>query len=1401
MPHTLFEVSWEVCNKVGGIHTVLSTKAKTVVERYGDDYVCIGPWLLSSDHEPPFEDTPGFEDFVEVCREMGVPVRVGRWLVPGRPRTILVEFSGLYDQRDEILAGLWERNQVDSIHGDWGYVEPVLFGHACGMVIEKWFQERVSLFHGRAVAQFHEWMTASGMLYLKERVPEIGTVFTTHATMLGRAIASTGKPPQEGLEGRPPEEVADTIGVTAKHSMEGAGARAADAFTTVSDITADEAQAFHHRRAEPILANGIDLSVIDEIAGDVDRSAARAMLCDLAGKFMGEDLSNAAMFAISGRYEFHNKGIDVFLDALHTLDQRPGRPVVGWILVPAGNSGLRKDLADRMEAPAAAAEPLGLATHNLFDAESDPVQVHCAKLGLTNAHGSRVKVIQVPIYLDSGDGFLGVPYEAVLRAMDLSCFPSFYEPWGYTPEESLAVGVPTVTSDHAGFGRWCRANGLGPEHGVYVLSRENVDDEDAVHGLEDILETALAEGQDLDAMVRVCRETAQRTAWAGLVHNYYTAYDAALEAAQLRTQREKRQRRRSVEPAREPGSAERPRLGRFDVAATLPDELRGLTRLAENYWWSWDREACSLFEELSAQRWEACRHSPDRFLRETYPEDLAAKAQDADYVSRLNAVLQRFDDYMAEATRPDLAGSGGPVTRHRPATYFSAEFAIHESLRIYSGGLGVLAGDHLKSASDLNLPLVAVGLFYSRGYMRQRVLATGEQVVEEDGNDPEALPLEPVRGADGQRLRIELHLPSSRLLLQAWRVMVGRVPLYLLDSDLPDNRPEDRSITHTLYGGDHEDRLRQEIALGCGGAKLLDVLGIVPSCWHINEGHAAFLSLERVRALIRDDGLTFDEAREVCRATTCFTTHTPVPAGHDRFDEDLVRRYFSDVHEWLGVPWERFWALGQAQDDPGDFNMTYLALSFASVVNGVSEVHGQVSRELLHRYWPGLLAEEVPVTHITNGVHLRTWTGPDLAKALRADGPVELGDFAAAADLATNQLSQVRFDARARLRERMRKHLEQCSRERNDRPALVEEMLAGLDPDALYIGFARRFAPYKRAHLLFHDVERLAAILDGADRPVRVIVAGKAHPKDESGQEVMRRVAELTRGAPFLGKVFFVENYDVALAAHLVQGADVWLNTPTRALEASGTSGMKAAANGVLNVSIQDGWWAEAATDGNGWSIGGPRVFDDQALQDELDATTLYQLLEEEVVPLWFERDADGVAHGWIERVKRSLVTIPPRFNTDRMVADYRDRAYVPLAHNLTSLVAEDYGLARSLAERHHRIRHAFGDIRILDTEIGDVGAIPIGDNVEARARVDLGGVSQRDVVVELVLGQASSSGDLTNPVIVALPSTDANDGSVVNFSGSYRIERCGSFVHGLRVRAREGEPWDRGLCDLVLWA
>ncbi len=1437
-PGTLFEVSWEVCHMVGGVHTALSTKARNLAEKLGDQYVMVGPWMLSSaEASSAFEPDPAFDAFCEGCRAVGVPVRVGRWRILGRPRAILVEFSGLIARKDDLLKELWDQHRVDSLFGGWEYIEPVLFGYAAGIVIERWWREQAVGATGPAVAHFHEWMAGAGLLHLKKIVPEIGTIFTAHSTVLGRALAATGVSPEKGLEGRTAEAAAESVGVRAQHSLEAALVRSADVFTAVSDATSEEARLVHGRAADPVLPNGWDAEVMSKRTHGVTRERAAAAFREVLSKFLGEDVKDSAIVVTAGRYEFRNKGFDLLLDACGDLAAKPGRPFVLVMFVPAGHGGVRREVAERLRAPFEPAPALGITTHALFDADRDQIAQRCAALGLTNAKGARVRVVHVAAYLGPQDGVFGMGYEALLQGADLTVYPSFYDAWGYTPQESLALGVPTITTDCSGFGLWIESQAVPKGRGVTVLARKGRTYDKTRARLVRAMERRLDDARDRDTIAASCREIALGTEWAGLIGRYEAAHLAAREAARRRSRRRGPLPAPSPLPARPAAPTAKPRLFPMDVATVLPASLEPLAAIARNLRWTWDAEATAVFRDLSPALWESCRHDALRLLREAPAADLDARASDAAYLTRVNAAHARHVAYLSSSGpyAPTDADAEGPTRKH-PVAYICAEYGIHESLPIYSGGLGALSGDHLKSASDMDFPLVAVGLLYRKGYMRQRLEGGTDQRALDDPFDPAQAPMEPVTDADGRPVEVSLHLPGTQLAIRAWRVSVGRIPLYLLDTDLDANRPEDRSITHALYSGDAEHRLRQEIVLGAGGARLLAALGIEPSAWHVNEGHGAFQALERVRCLEKERGLTFAEAKEVVRATTVFTTHTPVPAGHDRFAEDLMRRYFSDVAEWLQVPWERFLAIGASAEDPNGFNMTKLAIEFAGVVNAVSRKHGDVSKELLRSFCPGLLTDEVPVNSVTNGVHLPTWTAPRIAALVREPkspaGEVLRGeDFRQRAPkIADRDLWKARGEAREALLAAVAARLRRSFAERGDSERLLEKILAGLDPSALYIGFARRFATYKRADLILRDPARLSRILDGAGRPVRLLVAGKAHPRDSAARSLLASVAALARTDEFAGRIIVLEDYDISLARTLVQGVDVWLNNPRPPLEASGTSGMKASANGALNLSIGDGWWLEAYDGTNGWRIGTDDISPDEAKQDAADAAALMNLLEHEVVPLFFDRSANGIPRAWVERVRRALTTVPPVFDTVRMVAEYADLAYRPLARRFFELREDDYAPTRALAARRARLEKGFSALRIVAARVGGATAARPGDALSVEVDVDLGPLLPGDVVVEILAGRRAGESDLAAPIRVPLapasvvevaaaasssaappasgapaangaPTAPAPAASVRRFEGSLVVQSPGALAYGIRVRLAVDGDAPPAFDAPLLWA
>jgi starch phosphorylase len=697
--------------------------------------------------------------------------------------------------------------------------------------------------------------------------------------------------------------------------------------------------------------------------------------------------------------------------------------------------------------------------------------------------------------------------------------------------------------------------------------------------------------------------------------------------------------------------------------------------LAKNLWWSWHPEVVNLFRDLDPVKWRKVDHNPIVMLAEMTPDQLAERAAEMVLYTRINQAHRRLKEYLSN--RRDTWGARETgVLGSKPVAYFSAEFGLHESVPIYSGGLGVLSGDHIKSASSLAVPLVGVGLFYDQGYFRQQLDYSGYQQEEYFDTHVENLPMEPAIGMDGRPVTISIETRDGGLKAKVWLMNVGRVPLYLLDTDMEGNSPQDRDLTSRLYGGDVRTRIRQELVLGVGGVKALRELGIKPGVYHLNEGHSAFAPLEVIRQRMADDGLTFDEALREVAHRTVFTTHTPVPAGHDRFDGRLVEEHLGPLRDRLGISPAQLMGLGRVepQNEHEPFCMTVIGLKLSRRANAVSSLHGDVSRRMWAHLWPWRVEEEIPIGHITNGVHVPTWLAYPMHqlydRALRSDWQEWMGDPKIWQNLYSvdpGELWETHNALKSRLLDFVRRRVGRQVRRRNEPDEMVNATRTLLDPNALTLGFARRFATYKRADLFFRRLEELAQLVNDPQRPVQLIFAGKAHPADEPGKHLIKKVENLRHDPRFAGRIAFIEDYDINVARHLVQGVDVWLNTPRRPKEASGTSGMKAVLNGGLNLSILDGWWAEAYNGKNGFAIGDGRQHVDDEITDDRDAQNLVRVLRDEVIPLFYERDADGLPRQWIEMMVESIATLAPRFSAHRMVMDYVRSCYLVAAGGLSS--------------------------------------------------------------------------------------------------------------------------------------
>ncbi|MDD4372731.1 MAG: alpha-glucan family phosphorylase [Bacteroidales bacterium] len=1386
-PSYIFETSWEVCNMLGGIYTVLSTKANQMTKQFGDHYITIGPDVWKKTTENPYfiEDQSLFAIWKEKLAAKGLKVRIGRWAIKSRPIAILIDFTPMFVQKDVIFAKLWEKFKLDSIHGPWDYIEPAMFGYAAGQVIESFYDTYLLTTEG-VVAQFHEWMTGTGVLYVKDNCPQIATVFTTHATYMGRAISGNGLPLYRDLKQYNPTVMASRLNIISQQSLEQTATREADTFTTVSETTATECEQFLGRKPDVITINGFDKDFMaDRELLKEKRQLARNKIIQIANAMTGQTLSDASLLVInSGRYEFKNKGIDVFIDALANLnnDKSLKKTILAIIAVPANISGPSKELKSRLSEPEIAKHPTEVpATHHLFDVNGDMVIRRMKEKGLNNQPSDKVKLIFVPSYLNGNDGIFDISYYDFLTAFDLSVFPSYYEPWGYTPLESIAFAIPTVTTDLAGFGKWAEQSEEG-KGAVKVIHREEDNYEDVVTQLTKIiLDFSSLSKQKLENLGTASLQKASKALWPDLIKNYQMAWHQAIEKAEGRADLFELKRQTETLRNFDYRKQDQPNWKKILFQPVYTEGLKKLQDLAQNLWWSWNYEAISLFKSIDPDRWEEVEQNPIPMMEGLSKKQMEALEKDTAFLEKLNKVYEAFKSYMSQAPRyEDLIA------------YFSMEYGLHKSLKIYSGGLGILAGDYLKEASDSGASMLGIGLLYRYGYFTQDISLFGDQLAQYIPQKFTHLPLEPVRDEKGNWVTISIAFPGRNVVAKAWKVNVGRVPLYLLDTDIEENQAEDRSITHQLYGGDIEMRFKQEMILGVGGIRLLKKLNIKPVIFHSNEGHSAFIGLERLRNYITQHSLSFEVARELIRSSSLFTTHTPVPAGHDAFEEHLLRTYMPHYANRLNISWDDFMNLGKFRpNDPNEkFSMSVLATNLSQEVNGVSQIHGRVSREMFQPLYPGYFANELHIGYVTNGVHYPTWTDSAWQKLYK-----QTFDEAFAHDQSNVALwSKIKevpdetiWDIRTHLKEELihfvKNRVKQEMTDRQESPKLILKTLDNLNKDALIIGFARRFATYKRAHLLFTNLERLGKIVNDAKKPVLFLFAGKAHPNDKAGQDLIKRIMEIARMPEFIGKVLFIENYDMDLGKKLTNCVDVWLNTPTRPLEASGTSGEKAVMNGVLNFSVLDGWWAEGYRPNAGWAIQEGRTYQNQQYQDELDAETIYSLLENDITTAYFNRNEKGLPEKWIQFIKNNIAEIAPHFTMKRMLDDYYDCYYNKLANRAKQMRENRYQLAFEIDNWKTKIKQHWDQLDVKSIKVPDPTVRPLnfGENFIAEITLDTPGLDAGDVAIELIFGRKLFDKIDEIVFVESMDLTESGDGWA-SYKINVPVYRAGVYDYTFRI-------------------
>ena len=798
-------------------------------------------------------------------------------------------------------------------------------------------------------------------------------------------------------------------------------------------------------------------------------------------------------------------------------------------------------------------------------------------------------------------------------------------------------------------------------------------------------------------------------------------------------------------------------FNRITVNPQLPKRIEKLSEVANNLWWSWNTEFLRLFQKIDKDLWEDSNKNPVKFLKRVSQEKLEEASKNIFFLKEYDRVIDNFDAYIN--SKNTWFSKNYAKNKDDLIAYFSAEYGLDQTIPIYSGGLGILSGDHLKSASDLGIPLVAVGLLYKKGYFNQKINGFGEQETEYKNIDLFDLPINPVKDEKGEDLIIHVKFPKRRLYLKVWQINVGRVKLYLLDSDIEKNNEEDRDVTLRLYGGDQEMRIRQEIVLGMAGVNLLKTLGLNPTVYHMNEGHSSFLTLEIIKDIIQEKQVSFEVAKDIASSKTVFTTHTPVPAGNDIFPVALVEKYFKEFWPKLGLSREEFLKLGmkpREELEPG-FNMGILALKIAGKKNGVSKLHGAVSRELFGDVWPDIAANESPIGYVTNGIHTCSWLSPRLKELYNKylipywqDSMYDDKVWEKVRNIPNDKIWEAHQERKEKLLGLVKKSTQERLRRSNYGYDEINDIVSKLNPNALTIGFARRFATYKRATLIFKDIERITQILNNQDKPVQLIFAGKAHPRDKEGQDLIKYIHDISLMPQFKGKIFLLENYNIAMSRYLISGVDVWLNNPRRPMEASGTSGQKASVNGVINFSVLDGWWAEGYNQYNGWTIGTNAEYTSYEAQDRADSESMYHTLENKIIPLYYEKDKNGISQKWVDMMKESIVTTGGKYSTARMLVDYTEQLYIPLC-DLTKKYYEDIDNVAAFNNWKHEIFTNWKDIKITQINNLDNITIDAGNNIEVKCEVELPNISVDNVDVEVYYGKILDNGVVENVSIIPM--------------------------------------------------
>ncbi|CAM2065952.1 Alpha-glucan family phosphorylase [Sulfidibacter corallicola] len=1417
----VFEVCWELGEKSGSTRQVLLGKALKMSRIYGDHYYLIAPHPdQAEDAHIWFAPEPFEAKWLGGLAERGLRVLTGRWKVPGNPRCLLVDFSGAYRSKGEILEWLWHNYRVDSVNADWDYLEPVLFGYRAGQIIANFAEERA---RGRDVlAQWHNWHVGAGLLYLKQTRPEVAQVFTAHHTVLGRGIAGTGENLINSMEKIHTQERAAALGVMAKVSLEAACMTEADCLTAISAITATEIQVFHDLQPGLILPNALpDPFPNKDYLQPERRLAIRDELFRLTEAMTNQKLDRAktSLVLTSGRYEYVNKGLNLILDSLPLMEEsleQSDRHMVLFLLMPCGAKAPKTELLNALNGVSPVSKPQ-LITHELSLPEDDPLLAHLERLDIRNEAADHIKVIFIPTQLDGSDAILPRHFLELIPAFDLSVYPSHYQSWGFSAMESLACGVPTITSDLSGFGNWIAESVQHPE-ACYVMPRAQADYEQATRDLAEHMLRGIgpAEPTQVEKRRSQAKEIADAIHWTVYIRYYLEAYHEAVLTRDRRFHGQGNTHPETIwedRPTGHPLESQdhlRPIMKPFTVLNILPTSLTRLRELAYNLWWSWHPDAETLFRDLSPDVWFEASHNPVELLDSVPQETLDKAAQDPIFLDRLDRVLASFDAYQTQRrermAKPEIA-------------YFSYQFGIHECLPLYQNSSGITAGDYLKSASDLSAPVIAVGLAFHRGHYVQKFDLQGHPLHEPLESDFTSLPLRPLKREDGSLFLTTLVFPGRKVTVQIWLVQVGAVSLYLLDTDHPDNHERDRHITRDCNPSDNELRLQQYMILGIGGCNLIRELGFAPQVWHLNDCSGALAALSRAAYLIHHTNLDFEAAWEFVRQSTLVTLHQAgkhPDLDSGAFDEDTMRPYFSIYRHALDTSWSQIMALGawpessrpeplgqvsappdgarsKAQrSEPGHhhFSMTLLAIRASGTVVAKSQTHRESLRHRLQTIAPGFHYSELPITCVTEGIHAASWLADPIQKLLsrnigehwRSETDTT-PDWNSLREIPDKDLRRIRQELKSKLVHDVRRHLEHTWHKRRDSPSLLTKIIGNMREDALIIGFSHDFTPHSRANLLFRDPATLARIVNLEDRPVMVFFTDKIQPGDTFGEKLLENAYRLCREEEFLGKLIFLEDYGIAMAKRLVQGCDLWLNAPVVPASATGLSGIKAALNGALNLSIPAGWWVEGDNGENGWTIGKNLQNESQDYQDEFDSQHLYLLLEQTVIPAYFKDCLVGPSASWLTKSKESMIAAISHFTSSRVGHEYRQRYYLPIQERFRQLSELEYAATRSLAAEKARIDKAWPHTRIVEArvEVLREESVCHGQKVPILVEVHHPDLPPEALRVEFVSARRDHDGQFHELVVMPLALTERTECSS-RWKGTYVPTRNGLKAYGIRV-------------------